>query len=143
MTPRFKITSPADFIFSTELTIKVSDLNYGNHLGHDRLISLLHNAREDFLRKHDFSELNIDGCSTVVTHVAATYKSQANYGDRLTIKLNFGEVTSRTFEILYVVFQSDSMVEVARASTVSMFYSTEKSRAVSAPKVFLDFVKQL
>jgi hypothetical protein len=43
--PRLKLELPAGFPFRTTLTVRVTDLNYGNHLGNDALLGLLHEAR--------------------------------------------------------------------------------------------------
>ena len=58
---RVKLQLPEAFTFSTDLDVRVSDVNYGNHLGNDRMVTLLHEARLRFLTHHDFAELNIGG----------------------------------------------------------------------------------
>ncbi|MEC9409439.1 MAG: hypothetical protein VYD52_03175, partial [Pseudomonadota bacterium] len=60
---RVNLELPDVFTFSTHLTVRVSDINYGNHLGNDRMISLLHEARLRYLHDHDFSEFNIGTAS--------------------------------------------------------------------------------
>ena len=47
--PRVKVTLPESFLFTVELPIRITDLNYGAHLGNDALLSLLHEARVKFL----------------------------------------------------------------------------------------------
>ena len=48
---KFKIPSIQKIAFTTTLDVRISDINYGNHLGHDSLISLLHEARMRFLKQ--------------------------------------------------------------------------------------------
>ena len=38
-----------DSPFISTQTVRIADINYGNHLGHDRLVSLLHQARVEAL----------------------------------------------------------------------------------------------
>ena len=45
---RVKIEFPETTLFTHELSVRITDLNYGNHLAHDSLISLLHEARAPF-----------------------------------------------------------------------------------------------
>ena len=34
--------------FTVDLAVRVADLNYGNHLGYNGLVSLLHHARLEY-----------------------------------------------------------------------------------------------
>ncbi|HCZ36928.1 MAG TPA: thioesterase, partial [Cytophagales bacterium] len=42
---RVELTLPDKFIFETQLTVRASDLNYGNHVGNDRILTLMQEAR--------------------------------------------------------------------------------------------------
>ena len=49
--PRVELDFPDEiFTFSTELTVRFDDINIGHHLGNDRLVSLLGEARSQFPR---------------------------------------------------------------------------------------------
>jgi len=43
---RFKL--PDRFLFTTEIPLRVSDINYGGHLGNDAVLSLAQEARMRF-----------------------------------------------------------------------------------------------
>lgn len=61
MTERIRISLPETFPFQTEIPIRVTDLNYGNHLGNDSVLTLIHEARVCFLTHHKWSEFDIEG----------------------------------------------------------------------------------
>ncbi|NDG84238.1 MAG: thioesterase, partial [Proteobacteria bacterium] len=61
--PRIKIDLPERFAFSTELSLRITDINYGGHLGNDAVLGLVHEARVRFLKHHGFSETEIGGVS--------------------------------------------------------------------------------
>ena len=42
---RVEIELPEQFPFATEIPIRISDINYGNHLGNDAVLSLAQEAR--------------------------------------------------------------------------------------------------
>ena len=66
---RISIELPEQFPFSTELEVRVSDLNYGNHLGNDQALGLIHEARRRYLRALALEEIAADGSGlTRVTH---------------------------------------------------------------------------
>ena len=49
-------------VFHTvELPVRITDINYGQHLGNDRLFALLHEARIQFLSQWGFSEIDAGG----------------------------------------------------------------------------------
>ena len=44
----------AAFVFRTELDVRITDINYGRHVGNDALLGLLHEARLRFWRISGF-----------------------------------------------------------------------------------------
>ena len=42
---RIKLTLPERFPFTTTIPIRITDLNYGGHVGNDTVLALLHEAR--------------------------------------------------------------------------------------------------
>jgi acyl-CoA thioesterase FadM len=58
---RIKLQLPQQFIFSTLIPVRITDINYGNHVGNDAILSLLHEARMQFLNKAGYTELEF-GC---------------------------------------------------------------------------------
>ena len=38
---RIKLDMPDNYIFSTELPVRISDINYGGHLSNDAMLSML------------------------------------------------------------------------------------------------------
>ena len=47
---RIKLTLPERFLFSASIPVRITDLNYGAHVGNDTILSLMHEARVQFLR---------------------------------------------------------------------------------------------
>ena len=72
---RIKLELPEKFIFQTEITIRVSDINYGGHLGNDSLLSILQEARVQFLKSIVQSELEFYNHSMIMSDVAIIYYS--------------------------------------------------------------------
>jgi acyl-CoA thioester hydrolase len=48
---RIKIEIPEQFIFETQLKVRIGDINYGGHMGNDAVLTLAHQARIEFLEK--------------------------------------------------------------------------------------------
>ena len=73
---RLRLEIPQPPVFTHEETVRITDLNYGNHLGHDTLVSLLHEARARFFKFHELSEGNVDGVGVILTELEVGYKKQ-------------------------------------------------------------------
>ena len=54
--PRVKLELPKEFNFSTEVQVRRSDINTGNHVGADTLLMYTTEAMMVFLRKIGFLE---------------------------------------------------------------------------------------
>ena len=101
--PRLKLTPLPAYGFSCEMTVRTTDLNYGGHLGNDRLLSLVHEARVAFLASHDLSELDFGGVSLILGDTAVVYQAEAYAGDVLKFEVAAGEPSRSGFRIFYRV----------------------------------------
>ena len=84
---RMKIDLPGHWSFSTDLRIRISDLNYGNHLANQNFLVYAQEARMRFFEKFGLSELDFGGSSLIQADAAIIYKGEGYYGDHLTIKV--------------------------------------------------------
>lgn len=127
---RIHIDLPEKFIFSTDLPVRVSDLNYGNHLGNDSILTLMQEARALFYKQLGFvSEVQIDGSiGQVVADAALVYKAEAFFGDILRIELAAANSHKFGFDLLYKITSTGSGKEIARGKTgiVCFDYSIRK-----------------
>ena len=129
---------PDDFSFSTDVRVRISDINYGNHLGNDALLSLVHEARLQFLQSRGFSELDIDGCGLILTDAVILYKSQGFHGDLLTILAAVGDFNKYGCDFFFKIIQKNSGKELARAKTGIVFFDYNRQKMASVPAAFLD-----
>ncbi|MFZ0610783.1 MAG: thioesterase family protein [Desulfobacterales bacterium] len=137
---RIAIPLPEVFSFTTDIQVRIGDINYGNHLGNDALLSLVHEARVRFLQSLGFSELNIAGSGLMLTDAAIVYKSQAFYGDLLTVFMAVGDFNKYGCDFFYKVTQKTSGKEVAHAKTGAVFFDYSHQKMVAVPAAFLTSV---
>lgn len=126
---RIQIELPERFPFVTELEVRVGDLNYGNHLGNDSVLTLVHEARRRYLRSLGLEEIGVDGVGFVVADAAVVYRAQAFYGDRLRFELAAGEFQSRgcTFFCRVSGVADGRTVAEARTGMVCFDFHTQKT----------------
>jgi acyl-CoA thioesterase FadM len=133
---RVALELPKNFSFSTDIPVRISDINYNNHLGHDSIITLIHEARVRFLNAHGFTELNIDGFGLVMTDLAIIYKAEVFYGEILTIEVGIQDFTKYGCDLVYRVTNKETGAEVALAKTGILIYDYAKRKVVGVPKSF-------
>ncbi|HEY3858946.1 MAG TPA: thioesterase family protein [Gammaproteobacteria bacterium] len=130
--PRVEIELPERFAFGTELEVRVSDLNYGNHVGNDGVLTLIHEARRRYLLSLGEDEIGKDGLGFVIADAALVYRAQAFYGDRLLIEVAAAEVQSRSCSFLYRVSKQQVTVAEARTGVVRFDFKAQKAVAMPA-----------
>ncbi len=134
--PRVELELPERFQFVTEIPLRITDINYGGHLGNDALLSLLHEARVQFLRQYGFTEMNVDGQSIIMADAVLVYRSEGFYGDVARIEIAVSNMESHGCDFIYRVTNKETGKELARAKTGILFYDYEKKRILQVPKKF-------
>jgi acyl-CoA thioesterase FadM len=140
---RVKIELPDKFIYKTEISIRISDINYGGHLGNDSVLSILQESRIRFLKQFGYSETNIEGASIIMTDAAIQYKSQGYYGDVLIIELTVESIIRSGCDFIYKVTNTFPGKEVVRAKTGIAFFDYKKNKLISVPDKFVQLVNKL
>lgn len=133
---RIKIELPETFAFKTEIALRITDINYGGHLGNDALLSLIHEARVQFLKSLDCSELDIGGASLIMADAAITYRSEGFYGDILVIEIAASDITSRGFDLLFRLTNNTTLKELAIAKTGMLAFDYTARKVCTLPEAF-------
>jgi YbgC/YbaW family acyl-CoA thioester hydrolase len=140
---RIQVNVPDRFLFETEIVVRVSDLNYGGHVGNDTILTLMQEARVLFYRSLGFKdEVNIDGSvGQIISDAAVQYKAESFLGDILIIKLAIDEISKYGFDMIYVLVNRTSGHEVARAKTGIVCFDYERRKVASIPSILLGKIK--
>ena len=133
---RVQIAFDGPVLFTHELSVRVTDLNYGNHLAHDTLVSLLHEARAQFFRSHGLHEAGTGGVGILLVDLAVRYLAQSYFGQVLRIEIAAGEVRSRGCSLVYRVTETESGTEVALAKTGIVFFDYGAGKVAPMPEGF-------
>jgi YbgC/YbaW family acyl-CoA thioester hydrolase len=133
---RIKIELPQKFIFKTEIAVRITDINYGGHLGNDSLLSIIHEARVRFLKHFDYSEADIEGIGIIMSDAAIQYKSESFYGDELMIEVTVTDFSKIGCDIVYRITKSNSQKEIALVKTGIIFYDYRNKKVVAVPDKF-------
>jgi acyl-CoA thioesterase FadM len=124
---RVKINLPSVFPFKTAIPVRITDINYGGHLGNDTVLTLIHEARMRFLKEAGLSELEFAGTSLIMRDVAIEFKAEVFYGDEITVYVAAGEFSRAGFNLYYkLVKGEETVVALAKTGLVCFDYSVRK-----------------
>ncbi|HEY4875016.1 MAG TPA: thioesterase family protein [Puia sp.] len=132
---RIKIEMPEHFSFITYMPIRITDLNYGGHVGNDMILSIIHETRVQFLQHYGYKEFDIEGTGLIMSDVAIEFKSEIFYGDKIKASVVAGEFSKVRFEIFYKLEKetAEKNILVANAKTGMVCYDYELKKIIAVP----------
>lgn len=133
---RVTIEMPDHFPFSCTIPVRISDINYGNHAGNDAILSIIHEARMQFLKHHGYTELNLGGSGSIMADVAIQFKNEAFYGDQITAYVAVKNIWKISFDLFYKLEtknQDGTEKLIANAKSGMICYDYDKKKIVSIP----------
>ncbi|MFI5155968.1 MAG: acyl-CoA thioesterase [Chitinophagales bacterium] len=133
---RIKFDMPAIFPFKTSIPVRITDLNYGGHVGNDQILSMIHEARVQYLLHLGFEEMNLAGVGLIMRNVEIEFKSELFYGDIIQASVAAGDFSRIGFE-LYYQFEKEkekkkTLLVLATTGMICYNYTTKK--IVSLPE---------
>lgn len=130
---RIKILLPAHFDFTTKMQIRVTDLNYGGHVGNDTVLSLLQEARQQFLQSKGYAELSVESFGLIMADAMIEYKKELNHLDQIEIAVIATDFDKLGFDIYYKISILTEGTEIiaARAKTGMMLFDYKAKKKVS------------
>jgi acyl-CoA thioester hydrolase len=127
---RIKIDLPEHFSFITSIPIRITDLNYGGHVGNDTFLSIMHEARARFLQHHGYKELDLAGVGLIMSDVAIEFKNEIFYGDIISASVAASAFSGIGFDIYYKLEKQtegkDMLVAAARTGMLCYHYESKK-----------------
>ena len=131
-----KINLPDNFKFSTIIKIRITDLNYGGHVGNDSFLSLMHEARQQFLNHFGYSELQIENTSLIMAGAAIEFKKELNYPDEVKISVAANDFDKYGFDIFYKleIVSEEKLILAAKSKTRMLCYNYEAKKLVITPE---------
>jgi acyl-CoA thioesterase FadM len=139
---RIKLSVPQNNLATANIPVRIADINYGNHLGNDSFISIIHEARVQWLTQYNYTELNIEGAGLILADLAVEFKSEGFYGDVIEVNIGAGEINKVSFELYYTltVKRNNQAVLLAVAKTGMVCYNYADKKIVAVPQQLLQIL---
>jgi acyl-CoA thioester hydrolase len=140
---RIKLIPPTNFDFSTKIKVRITDINYGNHVGNDTYLSYLHEARMQYLKHFRHTELNINGISLIMSDIAIQLKSELVYGDEFEVFVEACNFDKLGFDIFYKLVHTTTKQTIAIAKTGMVGFDYNLKKKISLPADFHENFKSV
>lgn len=136
---------PEKSIFTTEIAVRATDLNYGGHVGNDTILSFMQEARVQFYRALGFkNELSIEGSvGQIITDAAIQYKSESFLGDVLMVRIAVADFNKYGFDMFYIIENKATGKSVVIGKTGIVCFDYGKRKIATIPDILLRKVKSL
>ncbi|WP_276504265.1 acyl-CoA thioesterase [Terrimonas pollutisoli] len=133
---RIKIDLPANLNFQTYIPVRITDINYGGHVGNDAVLSLIHEARMQFLKKIGYSELEFSGVGLIMADAGIEFKNELFYGDIVLASVGCANLSKVSFDIFYKLEKKVNGLSqlVVTAKTGMVCYDYTKKKVSSIPE---------
>lgn len=137
---RVKVELPSNFNFFTILHTRITDMNYGGHLGNDCFLTLIHEARIQFLQHYGYSELNFEGTSLIMADVALEFKHEIIYNNKLKIWVMADGFDKFGFDIFYrlEIIDDNNNILAGKAKTGMLCFDYTNKRITTIPNIAIE-----
>jgi YbgC/YbaW family acyl-CoA thioester hydrolase len=114
------------FKLSVPLKVRMDDVNYGKHVGHQTYFSFFQEARIAYLAQFGFSELDISGYGMIIAEANCTYKNQLYYGDDITVGCGISVLGPKMFAMDYRISKGDQICALGYTKSLCFDYGSKK-----------------
>ena len=131
--------------YSTSIDVRITDLNYGGHMGNDTFLSIAHEARVRFLKKIGFKNEGSgpEGIGIIMGDAAIIYKAEVKHGDTLKVDIGVGDFSSLGFDIFYRLSSEKQGNVVALIKTGIIGFDYQAGRISKIPDVVIAKINEL
>ncbi|WP_373497945.1 acyl-CoA thioesterase [Desulfococcus sp.] len=123
-----------EFKISIPLTVRVSEINYGNHVGYQHYLTYFQEARIAYLGKLGFTEKDIGGYGMIVSEVTCRYRRELFLGDVVDVGCRVAEIKSKAFIMAYRIEKMN--VTCATGATTILCFDYAAGKVVPLPPAF-------
>jgi acyl-CoA thioester hydrolase len=137
---RVKIIFPdKKSLLTVQIPVRITDLNYGNHVGNDKILSLVHEARVQLLSHlGNYQEMDIGGCGLIMADALIAFRGEGFYGDLLQIELFADDISTFSFDIFYRIRaqRQDKDILIAEVKTGMVCFDYKQHKPTPLPETF-------
>jgi len=122
------------FQFTTAYQVRISDINYGNHVANSAVLNFFQDARIRYLKQlGNFSELDIGGCGIILPEANVKYCAEMFLADELVIGVRVTEMGRSSVMMSYRIERNGEVTAKGTTALIAFDYSARKARRLPEP----------
>jgi acyl-CoA thioesterase FadM len=104
-------------------------------VGNDTILSMIHEARVQYLKQLGYGELDLAGVGVIMSDVGIEFKSEMFYGDEVIVSVAAADISKIAFDLYYKLekHSGDTSLLVAVAKTGMVCYDYAKKKVAAIP----------
>ena len=130
---RIEVKLPDKFIFSTNIAVRMSDINRAGHVSWASMFQVMDEASVQFWDSLA-ADHNGERIPRIVVDAGINYKKEAFHGQTLKVEIGAADFSSKGFDIIYRVSELASGDEVARAKAGVLCYDYQNKKVTAIPE---------
>lgn len=138
--PNPNINLDGELLYRCDMQVRVSDLNYGNHLSNDKILSYFHEIRVLWLASHHLSEKDVGGCGLIMTGASVKYLQQAFLHQSLDLSMAVKDIGKARFTLMYELKEANSNQVIAFGETLMGCFDYVRQKPSKAPQKLLNIL---
>ena len=135
--------SVTNYPFETEIQVTFRDLDALGHVNNAVFFTYLEAARiryiTQFLEQGLPNQFDLLDIPIILVEATCTYKSQALFGETLTVGVGVSRFGNKSFDLVYEIIGEDGRL-VATGKTIQVMYNYDTSSAFPIPNEIKDAV---
>lgn len=131
-------------LYSTEMQVRSSDINYGGHLGNDRFLAFAQEARARWLASLGSSEKKIakSQAGLIVKEAHIQFLKEAFLGEVLTLNLFAKNPSICSLDLICEITNKKLNESVGLVETKVVFFDYSQHKIVKMPEEIKKLVKE-
>ena len=134
---RVKIDMPEKLSYNTQIPVRVTDVNYGGHVGNDAILSILHQARIGYLDALGLEERGPE-TGLIMADAALVYKGEGFLRDIFDIAIGAADISPFGFDLYYRIttIRDGKTILIAEAKSGMIFFDYTNRKVARLPEAW-------
>lgn len=132
---RTKLIIPDTFCFRQAVQVRISDINYGNHVSNQVYLSYMHEARKKWLESLGYEDevRGVEGVGLIMADAVVVYRAETFYGETVLVDIAVEDLRHNGFDIMYRLTGQNSGKELTRGKTSMVCFAYEARKVTDMP----------
>jgi len=117
------------FKFVMPYQVRISDINYGNHVANSAVLNFFQDGRIEYLQHlGGFSELDIGGCGIILPEAQVKYQAEMFYADKLEVGVRIVALGRSSMTMEYRIEREQQVTASGVTTLIAFDYTLRKPR---------------